>query len=118
MTIDRSRLRLFAKATAQTDPCYSDLDAARAAGHRDLLVPPTFLFAVELERPDPFAWLADLGVDITKVLHGTQSFDYLAPVYAGDEVTAESSITGVQTKKGGALTLVDRQTAIRRGAQV
>ena len=36
-TVDRSRLRLFAKATGQQDPTYVDVEAARAAGHRDLL---------------------------------------------------------------------------------
>jgi len=114
-TIDRSRLVLFAKATGQTDAVYTDVDAARAAGHRDLLVPPTFLFGIELERPEPFGWLTQHGVDITHVLHGTQSFDYVAPVFAGDEVTARSAITDVQVKKGGALTLVQRETAITRG---
>ena len=117
MTIDRSRLRLFAKATGQTDPVYTDADAAREAGHRDLLIPPTFLFGVELERPEPFAWLTVHGVDMGQVLHGSQSFDYLAPVFAGDTVTASSAITDVQVKKGGALTLVERETTITRDEQ-
>jgi acyl dehydratase len=114
MTIDRGRLLLFAKAVGITDPVHVDVDAARAAGHPNLLVPPTFLFGVELERPEPFGWLTGHGVDMGSVLHGTQSFDYLAPVHAGDEVVAESSITDVQQKKGGALTMVERQTNITR----
>ena len=113
-TIDRGRLRLFAKATGQTDPVYTDVQAARAAGHRDLLVPPTYLFGIELEQPEPFGWLTEHGVDMGSVLHGTQSFDYLADVYAGDEVTARSAVTDVQVKKGGALTLVERQTTVTR----
>jgi acyl dehydratase len=112
--VDRGRLRLFAKATGQSDPVYTDLEAARAAGHPDLLVPPTFLFGIELERPEPFGWLTAHGVDMGSVLHGSQSFDYLEPVHAGDELTARSSISDVTVKKGGALTLVERTTTVTR----
>jgi len=69
LLITRSRLRNFAAATGQTDPVYTDLDAARRAGHRDLPVPPTFLFGVDLEGPEPLTFLADLGVDLRTVLH-------------------------------------------------
>ncbi|MPY78402.1 MAG: hypothetical protein GEV04_07875, partial [Actinophytocola sp.] len=47
--IERGRLRFFAKAIGQKDPIYSDVDAARRAGHPDLPVPPTFFFSMELE---------------------------------------------------------------------
>ena len=118
LTVERGRLRLFAKATGQTDPVYVDVEVARERGHRDLPVPPTFLFGVELEQPEPFAWLSDLGVDLTTVLHGAQSFDYVSPAFAGDELTATSTITDVQTKKGGAMQVLDRCTAITRGSQL
>ena len=55
--VTRSRLRDFAKATGQSDPVYTDVDAAKQAGHRDLPVPPTFFFGIELEAPEPFAFL-------------------------------------------------------------
>jgi acyl dehydratase len=118
LTVERGRLRLFAKATGQTDPVYVDIDTARERGHRDLPVPPTFLFGVDLEQPEPFAWLADLGVDLNTVLHGAQSFDYVSPAFAGDDLTATSTITDVQTKKGGAMQVVERCTAITRGGQL
>ena len=116
--IDRSQLRLFAKATGQTDPVWTDVEAARAIGYPDLPVPPTFLFGIELQQPEPFGWLTDLGVDMKTVLHGTQSFEHYAPVFAGDTVTAASSITGVQVKKEGALTFVERRTEISRGTDL
>ena len=55
LLVTRSRLRAFARATGQTDPVYTDVGAARRAGHRDLPVPPTFYFSIDLEAPDPFA---------------------------------------------------------------
>jgi acyl dehydratase len=116
--LDRSQLRLFAKATGQSDPVWTDVTVARVQGFPDLPVPPTFLFGIELQQPEPFGWLTTLGVDMVAVLHGSQSFVHHAGVFAGDEVTATSSITGVTVKKGGALTFVERRTDIARGTEL
>lgn len=114
MTIDAGRLACFAKATGQTDPVYTDPAAARAAGHPGLPVPPTFLFAIELEQPEPFAFLADLGVDLRRVLHGEQSFTYHTMAHAGDTLVATPRIADMYSKKGGALRFVVKQTEVTR----
>jgi acyl dehydratase len=112
--VERGRLRLFAKAIGEDDPVYTDVEAARAAGHPDLLVPPTFFYSLELERPDPFALLKALGVDLRRVLHGEQAFTYLAPAYAGDTLTCSSRIADVYERKGGALEFIVRETDVSR----
>jgi acyl dehydratase len=114
LTIDRGRLRFFAKAIGETDPVYTDVDAAKAAGHPDIPVPPTFLFSVELENPEPFAFLESIGVDLRMVLHGEQSFTYHAAAYPGDELVASPRIADLYTKKGGALEFIVKNTAITR----
>jgi acyl dehydratase len=117
VTAERGRLAFFAKVTGQSDPVYADLDAARAAGHPDLPVPPSFYFSLELERPDPFGWLAALGIDVRRVLHGEQSFTYHAMAHAGDTLTLRSRIVDVAVKKGGVLELLTKQTSVARGSQ-
>ena len=112
--VERGRLRFFAQATGQSDPVYFDVEAARAAGHRDLPVPPTFLFCLEMERPDPWDFVAELGVDLRTILHGGQSFDYHAMAYAGDRLTFDSALTDRYQKKNGALTFVERTTDVTR----
>jgi acyl dehydratase len=114
VTVERGRLQLFAKATGQTDPLYVDPGAARAQGHRDLPVPPTYLFGLELEQPDPFGWMTSLGVDLNAVLHGSQSFRYDQLAYAGDTLTFSSTITDTYSKKGGALDFIDRRVEVTR----
>ena len=110
--VEAGRLRLFAKATGETRPEYLDLDAARAAGHPSIPAPPTFTLCLDLEVPDPFAWLLDLKIDLGKVLHGGQSFRYLAPVYAGDRLTFASRIEDIYGKKNGALTFLIKETDV------
>ena len=101
LLVTRSRLHNFAKATGQDQPVYTDVDAAKQAGYRDLPVPPTFLFGIELEAPDPFAFVTELGVDLRTVLHGEQKFDYRQMAFAGDELTAPNRTTDIYEKKGG-----------------
>ena len=118
VTVERGRLALFARVTGQTDPVYTDVAAARAAGHPDLPVPPTFLFGLELERPDPFGYLAELGIDLRQVLHGRQAFQYHAMAYAGDTLTLRSSIADVLTRKAGSTEILVRQTGITRDGEL
>lgn len=118
VTVERGRLAFFATATGQTDPVYVDLDAAKAAGHPDLPVPPTFFFSLELEAPAPLAWLAGLGVDLRRLLHGEQSFTYHAPVHAGDTLTLSARIADAYSKKGGTLDFLVKDTEVRRGGEL
>ena len=116
--VERGRLRLFAKAIGETDPVYTVVDAARRAGHRDLPVPPTFFYSLELETADPFGYLAVLGVDLRRVLHGEQSFVHHCPAHAGDTLTLRPRIVDVYTKKAGALEFLVKQTSVSRGAEL
>src|SRR5579872_3115196 len=84
--VERFQLRLFAQAVDETRPEYIDVDAARAAGYRDLPAPPTFAFSIAMRPDDPFDLLRLLKLDLSRVLHGEQSFEYLEPICAGDRV--------------------------------
>jgi acyl dehydratase len=110
--VEASRLRFFAKATGQDDPIYPDPAAARKAGHRDLPVPPTYLFCLEMEGPHPAAIRDLLGLDYRRLLHGEQRFTYHAMAHAGDELTFEQRIEDIYDKKGGALEFVVRRTRV------
>jgi acyl dehydratase len=110
--VEKGRLRFFAKAIGQADPVYSDDAAARDAGHPALPVPPTFLFCLEMDAPNPAAVRELLGIDIGRVLHGEQSFTYHAMAYAGDRLDFEQRIADIYDKKNGALEFVVRETRV------
>ena len=111
-TVERGRLRFFAKATGQDDPVYTDEAAAMAAGHRTLPVPPTFFFCLEMDSPRPAAMRELLGIDIGRVLHGEQGFVYHAMAYADDVLRFEPRIVDIYVRKGGALEFVLRETRV------
>jgi acyl dehydratase len=112
LMVDRTRLQFFAKAIGETDPVYTDLAAARAAGYPDLPAPPTFLFAAELDSGANMQLLADLDIPLSKLLHGEQSFRYRQAVCAGDTVTVQSSIGDIYDKKGGKLEFVVKNSRV------
>lgn len=116
--LERGRLRAFAAATGSTDPVYVDLDVAAAAGHRDLPVPPTFFFSMDLEAADPFGYVDDLEIDLRNVLHGEQTFDYHQMVYAGDTIRLTQHIVDTFSKKGGALDFLVKKTEFARGDEL
>jgi acyl dehydratase len=118
--VEKGRLKFFAKAIGQTDPVYSDEAAARAAGHPGLPVPPTFLFCLEMESPNPGALRELLNLPLPKVLHGEQRFHYHAMAYAGDTLHFEQRIADIYAKKGGLLEFVVRETRVtnQHGAHV
>ena len=120
VNVERGQLKFFAKAIGQTDPVYSDDAAARAAGHPALPVPPTFLFCLEMDAPDPGAIRVLLDLPLPKVLHGEQRFTYHAMAHAGDTLTFEQRIADIYAKKGGLLEFVVRETRVtnQHGAHV
>ncbi|MBR7194385.1 MaoC family dehydratase N-terminal domain-containing protein [Gordonia sp. SCSIO 19800] len=116
--IERGRIRQFATAIGEHDPIHHDREAAIAAGHPDVLAPPTFLFGIELENSDVFGDLAAHGVDLGTVLHGEQRFRYFADVHAGDSLTFETRYVDTYSKAGGTLDFLVRRTTVSRGDEV
>jgi acyl dehydratase len=111
--VEAGRLKFFAKAICETDPIYADEAAAKAAGHRTIPVPPTFLFCLQMEQPDPYKLTRDMGIRIEQILHGEQSFTYHKQAYAGDRLTLQMRIRDTYSKKGGELGFLVRDTTIK-----
>jgi len=109
--VEAGQLRFFAKATGETSPIYFDEQAARDAGHTALPAPPTFVFSLALAAPAQRGNLfGDMGIDVTKVVHGEQGFTYHRPIHAGDRITLLARIADIYAKKGGALEFVVQET--------
>ncbi len=95
--VGREHIRQFADAIEDPNPVYRDPAAARAAGHDDVIAPPTFLtvlgFRFGMDSPivDPA-----LGLDYALVVHGEQRFALHRPVRAGDILSSVSRVDGIR----------------------
>ena len=110
LEIEKGRLRFFAKAIGETNPIYTDENAAKAAGYSSLPAPPTFIFAAELDSNTLMPALQEMGVNLSRILHGEQRFDYVEPIVAGDTITVESRFTDIYDKKNGALEFLVKES--------
>lgn len=120
LEIEKGRLRFFAKATGETNPIYTDEAAAKTAGYASLPVPPTFIFAAELDANTLFPMMQEMNVNLGRILHGEQKFSYFAPICAGDTITVESKISDIYDKKNGTLEFIVKDSIVTnpRGKRV
>lgn len=104
------QLKFFAKAVGESDPIYFDEAAAKLAGHRSILAPLTYTVTLNCAVPDPFARQRQLGMDLTKILHTNQRFEYFAPIYGRDKITLESTIVDLYEKRKGQFQFMVEET--------
>ncbi len=82
---------------------YRDAEAARAAGHPDVIAPPTFAIAVSLEAAMVVLDDPDVALDYSRVVHGEQRFVHHRPIRAGDRLVATTTIDAARTVAGNDL---------------
>ncbi len=98
--VGREKVREFARATGETSPLCHDVAAARAAGHADVVAPPTFPIVVTLNAMGAAVTDPSVGVDWSRVVHGDQRFTYGRPIVAGDELTVKTVIESIKQLAG------------------
>ncbi|GAA4420656.1 MaoC family dehydratase N-terminal domain-containing protein [Actinokineospora soli] len=98
--VSREKIREFARAIGDDDPVRTDPEAAKAAGYRDLVAPPTFTTIINLTAINAIVTDPALGLDYGRMVHGDQSFTYHRPVVAGDELVADSTIEAISHRAG------------------
>lgn len=96
--VGREKIREFAIAIGDHSPVFHDLAAARALGYKDLPAPPTFAFAITMKSMAMAMFDPDLGLDYARVVHGEQSFEYVRPLVAGDEVIVRAHIAEIAAR--------------------
>lgn len=112
MSVAADHIAAFAEAIDEADPIHRDLDAACAAGYRNIVAPLTYAFTLTLNAGQSFNVLADMGVPKTRAVHGEQWFDYHESICAGDTLSGVQTITDIAEKKGGALIFIKIETPL------
>jgi acyl dehydratase len=116
VTVERGKIKEFARALGDPNPFYTNDDVGRASPWGDLIAPPTFLITFR-DDTDGSALLRDLGVDISRVLHGEQEFELKRPIMPGRTYLCRAKVIDVYEKTGrsGPLAFVVRETTVTDG---
>jgi acyl dehydratase len=116
--VGREKVREFARAVFATNPLNYDVDAAHAAGHADVVAPPTFPIVIQERTLAQLLAEPDAGIDFTRVVHGDQRFTYTRPIVAGDELTATLTVASVKSLGGHSMVTAVSEMVDAAGAHV
>jgi acyl dehydratase len=98
--VGREKVREYARAVGETNPLHLDPEAARAAGHRDVVAPPMFATVYTSPAIGPAFVDPDVGIDFARMVHGAQEFVWGPLVVAGDEIATEVEVTDIYERTG------------------
>src|SRR4051794_19431898 len=99
----------YAMADDDLNPVYFDVEAARAAGYRTVIAPPTFVSHVvattkplaELRPDGLFAGGRHLGLRVRRVMAGGRSWGVVAPPVFGGPPTPQTPPPAPPPRHGG-----------------
>ena len=100
--ITKELIRGFCNAIGDYNPIYTDEEAARKAGYGTIVAPPTLCTVLTRRARTP-----DIKLKFGKInFHAGQMVAPLAPILAGDSLTASSCLVDVYPKTGRSGTMV------------
>lgn len=116
--VGREKVREFALAIGEGASVCLDPAAAQAAGHADVVAPPTF--SVTFTMPLIEAFLRDpaFGWDYTRMVHGDQSITLHRPIHAGDELVTTIHVEELTARAGSHLLTLRCEVTDADGAAV
>ncbi len=98
--VGREKIREYAAAVGETNPLHHDLEAARDAGHADLVAPPMFAVVYSSRAVVPGLFDPEVGIDFAMMVHGAQEFRWGPLVIAGDEITTTAMVKDISQRGG------------------
>ncbi len=78
--VSRVKIAEFAAAIGDPNPIFRDRAAAQAAGHADVIAPPTFAIVISMAGSGAALGDPGLGLNYAMVVHGEQRFSYTRPL--------------------------------------
>jgi acyl dehydratase len=114
VTVERGRIKDFARAIGDLNPFYLDDRVGAASAFGEVIAPPTFPITFRDEAFDTNALLKELGTDVSRILHGEQEFELYRPIRAGETLLCRPKLTDIYEKSGksGPMAFIVRETSV------
>jgi acyl dehydratase len=116
--VGREKVREYASAVGETNALHFDVDAAKAAGHADVVAPPMFAVVYSARAVSPGLFDPDVGIDFAHMLHAGQEFEWGPVVVAGDEITTTASVKDISERGGMNFYVFESVSVNQRGETV
>lgn len=104
--VEKGKIAEFAMAVAQKDskfdvnPVYVDGEAAKKEGYKDVIVTPTMQTCFSMWSGGGLGGLIEvLGIDIARLLHGEEEYEYYGEINPGDVMTGKTKVVQMYDKE-------------------
>jgi acyl dehydratase len=114
--VSREKIREFADAIGDANPIYTSYAAAAEFGHADVAAPPTFVTIPVMRGCNTI--LAELKIELARVVHVEQTFASQRAVVAGDRLSTTSTVEAVRRMVGNDVLTIRNEVRDHHGADV
>ncbi|OGI08618.1 MAG: hypothetical protein A3I68_01110 [Candidatus Melainabacteria bacterium RIFCSPLOWO2_02_FULL_35_15] len=96
--VGQEKIKEYAQAVGDLNPLYTDPDFAKKSKYGCIIAPP--MFVVVFARNAMFSLFedAELQINLSRLLHGEQEFNFHKIVKANDTITTHSKIKNIYQK--------------------
>lgn len=116
--VGREKIREYATVLGLDNPVHLDVEAARAAGFRDVVAPPMFVVVYSGPAMTPVIFDSEVGMNLATMVHGSQVFEWGEPVCSGDEITTTPKCSEIYEKDGKGFYVFETTSVNQDGEQV
>ncbi len=99
--VQKNKIHELTSAIGDNNPVYHSREEAQVAGLPDVPISPTtptmFTFWGPRQQGND---LASLGINVARILHGEEEYEYLAPIYPNDVLTGTTTVADGKTRRG------------------
>ena len=114
--VERGKIRELCLAIGDENQIFHDKDVAKVSGYDDTPAPLTFATVMNFwGYPQVWDRMIEMGVDVKRLLHAKEEYEYFAPIYPGDVVTG---VVSVDSMRDGAMGMVTFKTTYKRDGDV
>ena len=116
--VGREKIKEYALATGETNPLHLDHEAARQAGHDDVVAPPMFCVVYSSPAVAPAILDPEVGMNFALMVHGGQEFTWGPLVVAGDEISTEVTVQSIDQRGDKGFYVFESVSRNQRGETV
>lgn len=114
--VERGKIKELCLAIGDENQIFLDRDVAKASGYKDTPAPLTFATVMNFwGYPEVWDRMTEMGVDVKRLLHAKEEYEYFSPIYPGDVLTGVVSVDSI---RDGAMGMVTFRTTYKRADEV
>jgi hypothetical protein len=114
--LDRTSIRMFARAVGYTDPVFYDPEEARRRGYRDIIAPPGYLGTAAFRPSAAEAAPRRRAGGMSRGLNAGNEYEYFDVITAGDVLEARGRTVDIVQRAGslGPMIITTSETTYKR----